>query len=125
MMGIGKRIKEARENLNLTQKELGELVGVTGSAITNYENETSHPKEMVLYKLLEVLNVDANFLFQDCFIKTKAPVSDKPETEADALKIYNAFVSAGLIKKLDDLTPEQIDGLLGIFYILSALFDQD
>ena len=71
-MGIGKRIKEAREKSGLTQKELGKLIGVTGSAITNYENEVSHPKEPILYKLLEVLNVDANFLFQD-EMKTNAP----------------------------------------------------
>ena len=39
-LGIGYRIKEARERLELTQTELGEMVGVTGSAITNYEKET-------------------------------------------------------------------------------------
>lgn len=64
-MGIGKRIKEARDRLGLTQKQLAELVGVTASAVTNYENETSHPKETVLYALLKALKVDANFLFQD------------------------------------------------------------
>lgn len=65
-MGIGFRIKEARENLGLTQIELGKIIGVTGSAITNYENETSHPKEPIMYKLIEALKVDANYLFQDC-----------------------------------------------------------
>ena len=64
-LGIGKRIKEARENLGLTQSELACLVGVTGSAITNYEKETSHPKETVMYRLFEALEVDANYLFQD------------------------------------------------------------
>ena len=57
-MGIGKRIKEARENLGLTQSELAYLVGVTGSAITNYEKETSHPKETVMYRLFEALEFD-------------------------------------------------------------------
>lgn len=66
MMGIGYRIKEARERLGLTQTELGQKVGVTGSAITNYEKETSHPKEQIIYKLMETLGVDANYLFQDC-----------------------------------------------------------
>lgn len=65
-MGIGFRIKEAREFLGLTQTELGKIVGVTGSAITNYENETSHPKEPIMYKLIDALKVDANYLFQDC-----------------------------------------------------------
>ena len=37
-MGFGSRLREAREKANYTQKELGKLVGVTGSAITNYEN---------------------------------------------------------------------------------------
>ena len=64
-MGIGFRIKEARERKNWTQTELGEKIGLTGSAITNYENNISHPKEPILYKLLDVLEVDANFLFQD------------------------------------------------------------
>ena len=64
-MGIGNRIKEAREALGLTQTELGEMIGVTGSAITNYEKETSHPKELIMYKLIEALKVDANYLFQD------------------------------------------------------------
>ena len=64
-MGIGKRIKEARKLKGLTQTELATMIGVTPSAITNYENETSHPKEPVLYKLFEALGCDANFLFQD------------------------------------------------------------
>lgn len=89
-MGIGKRIKEARENKNLTQKDLGELVGVTASAITNYENETSHPKEPILYKLIKVLQVDANFLFQDVVDlgnkKTPSPEDEGVKSEVmDAL----------------------------------------
>lgn len=64
-MGIGKRIKELREFKKLKQDELAKMVGVTASAIGNYETEVSHPKEHVLYKLIEVLDCDANFLFQD------------------------------------------------------------
>lgn len=64
-MGIGFRIREAREKLGLTQKELASKVGITPSAITNYENDTSHPKEVILYKLIEVLQVEPNYLFQD------------------------------------------------------------
>lgn len=76
-MGIGKRLKEARERLGLTQEELGRRVGVTGSAITNYEKETSHPKEPVMYALIDALGVEPNFLFQDCVkilqIKKESP----------------------------------------------------
>jgi repressor LexA len=70
-MGIGKRVKEARERLRLTQKELGDIIGVTASAVTNYENETSHPKEPIMYALIDALKVDANYLFQDMMPELK------------------------------------------------------
>ena len=64
-MGIGKRIREARLQKHMTQQELSRLLGVTKAAVANYENDTSHPKETVLYQLFQALSVDANFLFQD------------------------------------------------------------
>ena len=85
-MGIGKRIKEAREAVGLTQAELAKLVGVTPSAITNYENEISHPKEPILYKLFSALNCDANYLFQDVVkIKTLDPQKETLNRNYDAL----------------------------------------
>lgn len=89
-MGIGYRIKEARERLGLTQTELGKLVGVTGSAITNYEKETSHPKEQVIYKLMECLDVDANYLFQDV-MKISKKNNDISLAEYEHIKKYRAL----------------------------------
>lgn len=82
-MGIGKRLKEAREATGLTQEELGRRVGVTGSAITNYEKEVSHPKESVMYALFDVLQVEPNFLFQDCVKIKKTPGQDGPRDEKE------------------------------------------
>lgn len=93
-MGIGYRIKEARERLGLTQAELGTLVGVTGSAITNYEKETSHPKETVIYKLLEYLEVDANYLFQDV-MKVPKKENDITIAEYEHLKKYRSLDAFG------------------------------
>lgn len=90
-MGIGYRIKEARENLGVTQTELGKMIGVTGSAITNYENETSHPKEPIMYKLIEALKVDANYLFQDC-VKLPKEANDVTLAEYERIKKYR-FIS--------------------------------
>ena len=64
-MSIGDRIKEAREHKNLSRSELAEKANVTISAISNYENSISSPKEPVLLKLMDILDIDANFLFQD------------------------------------------------------------
>lgn len=93
-MGIGYRIKEAREQLGLTQTELGQKVGVTGSSITNYEKETSHPKEQIIYKLMETLGVDANYLFQDC-IHISPKENDIDLSEYKHVKKYRALDSHG------------------------------
>lgn len=78
------------------------MVGVTGSAITNYEKETSHPKESVMYKLFEALKVDANYLFQDV-VNVPKKNNDVTLSEFDVIKKY---------RKLDDLGKEIVDLLL-------------
>ncbi len=94
-MGIGKRIKEARNNLNYTQEELARLVGVTKGAIANYENDTSHPKESIMYKLIEVLSVDANYLFQDV-VNISRETNDITSAEYDHIKKYRGLDSHGI-----------------------------
>ncbi len=101
-MGIGKRIKEARLNLGLTQEELSRLLGITKGAVANYENETSHPKEPIMYKLIEVLKVDANYLFQDA-VNIPKKVNDVTFSEYDHIKKY---------RSLDDHGKNMIDTVL-------------
>lgn len=98
-MGIGRRLKEARERAGYTQKELGEIVGVTSSAITNYETEISHPKEPVMYALIDALGVEPNYLFQDC-IKNAPSVSD------EAMRLARDYDTA-----LDDRGRKMVRGL--------------
>lgn len=64
-MSVGSRIKELRESKNISRNELADSVGVTVGAISNYENEVSSPKEPILFKIMESLKCDANYLFQD------------------------------------------------------------
>lgn len=91
-MGIGKRIKEAREKKGYTQAELSKILNVTPSAITNYETNVSHPKEKILYELLDALDVDANFLFQD---EVKAKSTSLSYAEEELLKKYNSLDNRG------------------------------
>ena len=64
-MSIGKRLKEARILRGMTQEDLAKAAGVTKGAIGNYETEVSSPKEQILIRLMEILKIDANFLYQD------------------------------------------------------------
>ena len=103
--GIGRNIKAARERKNLTQKQLAELIGVTSSAITNYENETSHPKEPVLFNLMQVLEVDANFLFSEYFLSKNTVALTLHESEH--IKKYRA---------LEERDREALDAMLDHMY---------
>lgn len=64
-MSFCERLRERRENLKITRQEMAKLIGVVPSAVANYENGVSHPKVEILYKIFEVLGVDANYLYQD------------------------------------------------------------
>lgn len=64
-MTIGQRLKEARIQRKMTQPDLAKAVGVSKGAIGNYETDVSSPKETILIKLMEVLQIDANYLYQD------------------------------------------------------------
>ena len=64
-MSFGSRLKERREQLGITQIQLAEKLGVSKGAIGNYETDLNSPKATILYKVFEVLNCDANYLFQD------------------------------------------------------------
>ena len=72
-MGIGKRIKELRERAGLTQEELAQRLGVTPSAVGNYEREVSHPKENVLYRLFEALSCEPNELSRTSLTPRRHP----------------------------------------------------
>ncbi len=61
-MIIGERIKEARKNMNLTQKELGDILGVSKVSICGYENGTRIPTLENFIQLLEVLEVKPDYL---------------------------------------------------------------
>lgn len=61
-MGIGSRIKELRLKQGITQEILAQKLGVTTSAVGNYEREISFPKETVLMKLFGALGCSPNEL---------------------------------------------------------------
>ena len=61
-MLIGNRLRNARKKLNLTQEELGELVGVGKSAICCYEKETRNPNLETIIELIHVLGISSDYL---------------------------------------------------------------
>lgn len=66
-MSFGERIKFRRGELKLSRGELAGRLGVSPSAVSNYENGLSFPKEDVMLRLFDSLETDPNQLFRDSF----------------------------------------------------------
>lgn len=66
-MNFAQRCRERREELGLSRQQLSELLGVSLSAVSNYETGVSFPKEEILLRLFDALRTDPNTLFQDSF----------------------------------------------------------
>lgn len=66
-MAFGARVKARREALGLSRTELSRRLGVSPSAVSNYETGVSFPKEEVMLRLFDCLETDPNELFQDSF----------------------------------------------------------
>ena len=59
------RLKAARLEKKLTQEQLAKEIGVAKPTYNGYEKGNSEPNMLILSKLMKVLGVDANYLFQD------------------------------------------------------------
>ncbi len=58
---LGQTIKQVRQERNLTQEELGELVGVKKSQISKIENSTTDAGFTTILKVFEALGARVNF----------------------------------------------------------------
>lgn len=89
-MSMGERIRERREALGMTRADLAEELGVSRSAVGNYELDISAPKEEVLLRLFHVLRVEPNYLFQDSY-----PISTPSTEERRLMETYRSLSRAG------------------------------
>lgn len=65
---FGNRLAQARLNLgakrgrSISQAELGEMAGLTGASVGNYEAGRTEPSYLIVARLAKVLEVTAGFL---------------------------------------------------------------
>ena len=62
---MGDRIREARKMRSLTQEQLAEKLDVTVAYISGIERNLKLPSMLLFIKLLEVLNVSADYILRD------------------------------------------------------------
>ena len=85
---IGKRVKQCRERLGLSQEEFAEKTGLTANYISTVERGMSFPRCEKLIILLNGLEVSADAIF------------------CDVLDHSTSYKASELSEKLDSLPPQ-------------------
>mgnify|MGYP000059504993 FL=1 len=76
-MSIGENIKKIRVDAGLTQKELGERLGITSQSIAQWETGRREPKYQSMVKIADALNVPVSSLYG---------ISEDNQYKQDAIK---------------------------------------
>lgn len=63
IMSIGENIKKVRVDAGLTQKQLGERLGITSQSIAQWETGRREPKYQSMVKIADALNVPVSSLY--------------------------------------------------------------
>ena len=90
-MTIGQTIRVYRKKKGLTQRELGKLCGMTGGAISSYENGVTAPKRRVVERIARALEVPVEKLMGSPV--QPAPAAETHGCASDAL-LYDGVLAA-------------------------------
>ena len=97
-MSLGDKLRQRRQEMGLTRPQLAAKICVTPSAIANYENGISTPKPDILISLINVLEVDANYMYSDYLGNShiiKIYDHSLSSEEVDASKKYRELSNEG------------------------------
>lgn len=61
-MSLGTNLEKLRKDHKISQKNLGDLLGLTQQMISSYENDLSSPNAEILWKIADFFNVSIDSL---------------------------------------------------------------
>jgi transcriptional regulator with XRE-family HTH domain len=109
-MRFGEKIRELRQAKNLSQRALGDLVGVSFTYISKVENEKldfgDYPSEDLIRKLANALEADEGDLF---LLAKKIPedIRKRVMERPDAFRKFASLDDKAIDKILDDLGDDE------------------
>lgn len=85
---VGRRIRERRTLLGLTQQQLAELIGVTYQQAHKYERGINRISAARLHALSHVLGVDANYFFDGAEPSLAAAPNNRQRLSLDVARNF-------------------------------------
>ena len=64
-MEIGSKLKNARNNIGLTQEQVAEVLGVSRQTISNWENNKSYPDIISVIKMSDIYSISLDHLLKE------------------------------------------------------------
>lgn len=89
---IGSFIKERRKSKNMTQKELGDIIGVSDKTISKWENGNSMPDISLFDELCHSLDINVNELISGEILP---PDDYSIKAEANLMELLNEKKATG------------------------------
>lgn len=88
-MSFGEQLKCRRKELGLSRSELAKQLGVSQSAVGNYETGVSAPKEEILLRIFDALHVEPNYLYRGSFESAGGDASPEERTLVEKYRALN------------------------------------
>lgn len=89
---VGRRIREAREERGITQKELGDFLGYSPMGVSHFEKGIRELKFSDIKKLADFFHRDVLFFLPQQATYFRAESANDPVT-AKSLKDFDAFIT--------------------------------
>ncbi|QCH27958.1 helix-turn-helix domain-containing protein [Clostridium tyrobutyricum] len=129
-MSLGQRIKHLREELDLTQEELGKILNVSKPTISRYEADTNEPNTETLKTIAKYFNVSTDYLLENTNIKNTYSSADKiSESVCEDPELYQFWDTLKdredlklLFKQTKEMSPGDIKKIIRI---IKAIEDEE
>ena len=106
-MGISENIKILRERYGLSQKELGQIAGVSDKAVSTWEQGLKEPRMGAIQKLADYFGIRKSDIIEDGGLVSKQTTSSLSLTQQEETHIKK-------YRQLDADGKEEIDDLIDV-----------
>ena len=102
-MNLGERIYKVRQDKNITQRKLADLLFVTDKTISSWESNRTEPNLEMIIKLSEVLECSTSYLLYGNNMKDNIEMEIKIKLNKNEYRYFLDFMNKkGIFKLVSD-----------------------